>query len=928
MFSITARFWVDASSKDTIIQDYYNIARIAGLNSDDSLQAVRSWLGRISKTGVPWLLILDNFDPSLCVEDFLPRTATDSGCVVVTSIRKFRGSTNDDEYGPLEVGPLSTADASHLLLRVANKRDANSEEQALCHRLVARMGCLPLAVAVAGTHIAAHKYPLAEYIERWEFVFERSPSDTGKLGRNIMATMQIAYEHLESIDKSGDTVKLLHFFAFLHAENASIVPLRMAWKSAQMVPNNKQTHLNILPLSFLNLGEPNCGRKQDFRFDENLREALSTLSSLSLLQFDDLEKIQLHSLIHHWIIYRLKSNERRRWWSLTAQNLALSLSQSAPIEYRRSLLPHLNHLLDFEEEDHADLIFGIHESRSMEDFEAAFRFADVYADLGYFERAFKLRRGIWERIEPRVSKDSYQPRCVEEIADLQLRVKALSMLAASCNDRGEIHKALEYQQSATKMMEDVANFDILSPEVYINAKFEEAQYLRQIGEQTRALKILAEIRLALDRSPQNTSEFRLRMLRTSREIELSKLYRSIDPEALERLKVVITEHTALVAEDDHELLTARSELASCYNKAGCEKQALSEHEHILKIRNRESEFHYDTLVAKDDLAKSYSRVGRKDDAITMRESIIEALEKHATHIEIFYPMSLAVRFNYARSLFDVGDVQGALSVHREVLALRQKREQLGDFSWDILQSMEEVALSLFQLALDDYSNRAVHLEEALDLRHAIREITSELMNPKSPETYRIHRNAQRDTAVFYADLCEFDYNTLNGLHLPEEVEPSPMGLLHYAANLLRTTLSFQQQNFGGEDPDTIATLSELGCVLFRMAKCYHSSQKTQHYQAALECFLQIDRHAPEGVDYSIKNMNDLINTYNKLRRLKDATATLRRLLNLQGELLGVDAVETRTTANKFRAELRSRKDDDAAQKEADELERQYRLSSY
>lgn len=914
LVSISARFWVDASSAETITQSYQEIAKKAGLkDNNDVVQAVCSWLAILSEKKVDWLLVLDNFDPSQNISNFLPGTGIDNGCVIVTCIKKLSGA-----YAPLEVGALSVADASKLLLHIANKQSISTDdEQMATEKLVTQLGCLPFAISVAAAHIASNQYSLVEYLERWELIYSRNTENTSGLPRSLSATIQISYDHLQSCDISGNAVRLLHFLAFVRSESASSVPLLRAFVSSKPTSNESTNKWSNKPLILSETATFYHGLNSEMLYEDKIRQSLSVLESLSLLHFDGLNHVQMSALIRHWIFYRLNEVDRRDWWCITASTLALSLSGTAHNNYRQSLLPHLHHLFDMRFSYLAELVFELHASDACEDFEAAFLFADVYAVSGYFETALVLRKGIWERTR----------RKWQSSHNTALQIKALYMLAVAYSDKGDFQKALEYQERATKFVADDASAELLSSDINLNLKLDQAQNLRRVGKANRSAAIIAHIKSVLEKSFHNTTDLMLRVLRVSKEHELGLFQRENNSDSLEKLSRIVTHHQSLVTEDDHELLIAQSELASCYSEAGYEQTAFQIRRHILALRRKESITHHDTLVAMGDFAQSLSRLGGKEEALKIRREVVEMLARSDVAIVESHPTFLAAKFNYARSLLDTGDFQKALKIHQEVLDLRKKSKSPKNLERDILDSIDEVAICLFRQARhdpnDDSSTEC--LAKVLRLHHETESITIRQISDTSVETYRSHLRARTSTALFLADLCVFNSAILERLCLPSNVTPSPGGVLKHAIIILKAILFDQCDVFGTSDLYALTTSYELGRALFNVAKYDDSSRKLEHYNAALNVFMRTHSHAPKGSPLYVRNLLDMIRTYKKLGRVGEAVKRLEELLAIQEERLGHDSGATITTARNLWAELKSRKDDPTSQDSAQRLKETYSL---
>ncbi|KAI9658004.1 MAG: hypothetical protein M1821_002664 [Bathelium mastoideum] len=159
--------WIDATNADTARSSYERIAeelgivldsnnsRASSLNDSKAVPAVLRWLFSRGETDDEWLVIIDNaddvrWDPRAIV----PKG--ERGNIIITSRDRLVPIPFNGSFEELEVGVMSTIEATSLLLQHLHWDSESAPENIVqsCTELVQQLGCLALAVDLAGAHIS------------------------------------------------------------------------------------------------------------------------------------------------------------------------------------------------------------------------------------------------------------------------------------------------------------------------------------------------------------------------------------------------------------------------------------------------------------------------------------------------------------------------------------------------------------------------------------------------------------------------------------------------------------------------------------------------------------------------------------------------------------------------------------------------------
>jgi tetratricopeptide (TPR) repeat protein len=148
-------WWVSASLEPTASTAVARLAEPLGVANagDDEESAVVAVRARLSSAG-RWLLILDDLDDPASVFRLVPETG--GGTVLITSRR--HGGWRATGADPIAVGLWNAADGIAYLLAVSGDNDKEAATE-----IVARLNCLPLAIAQAAAYVDETGTSLARY---------------------------------------------------------------------------------------------------------------------------------------------------------------------------------------------------------------------------------------------------------------------------------------------------------------------------------------------------------------------------------------------------------------------------------------------------------------------------------------------------------------------------------------------------------------------------------------------------------------------------------------------------------------------------------------------------------------------------------------------------------------------------------------------
>ena len=315
----TAFFWIEASQKVTIERDYMNIYRSLFdgqlpvgqdfVTIDDAVLRVKNWF---CEQRDRWLLVFDGADSIDNEEDhnyvdlnyFMPNSTT--GHIIVTT-------RSDTALGMtilegVEVGQLDEPQAIDLFYQCSGVRKHDPEIEDGVRQIVQELGCLALAVNLAGTYVAETprlranvKGYLSEYIQRRQELLNRKPRKLiHQYSESVLTTWETSFRAIQA--ELSEAAKLLSILAFLSFDDIFMDLFGLTPETPEVGPDFRPGP----DLSWRSVLFPE--KKPDFYI---LEDCFRILRRYSFVEWkSDQDSYSMHKLVHAWSHDRLSQEEQ------------------------------------------------------------------------------------------------------------------------------------------------------------------------------------------------------------------------------------------------------------------------------------------------------------------------------------------------------------------------------------------------------------------------------------------------------------------------------------------------------------------------------------------------------------------------------------------------------------------------------------------
>ncbi|PFH44942.1 hypothetical protein AMATHDRAFT_184845 [Amanita thiersii Skay4041] len=634
-------FWVDATSEDTIIFSLKAIAQNNALFAGESRPSIHQILQTISKMTETWFMIYDNADgPPSVIQKHLPKG--NKGNIIITS-RNGALMRLTSNCGT-QVIQMKLDEARLLLARAAGLDETSIEDH--FEEIVVKLGCIPLAVDMAGAYIQATCCSPAHYLGLFSKQCKRLLNDSKYIemsdyGYTTYGAWEISMQRIESraadekYPGAQSAIKILNTLAFLHHID---VPLDLFKRG---IVNYMEDQLevgikNALKPELFHLD--GAGNWDQYLFNSGIQELLS----FSFIQRGVIHNtLSMHPLVHKWISDRLQSLDIQQRY----QDARLILCSSVVLDYMiddyaywLSIIPHIK----------ANDEYG-------KDFEIPDAPGDESRVIGFiFEMA-----GFYAEAEQHLSK--LINKCSEEHGqDHPETLIAMHNLAMNYEYQGrwdDSQKLLEEILEAEKLRlghdhsDTLTTMESLACTYQKQGRWDDAEMLFKEALDARTLK--------LGHDHPST-------LNTIHNLTTTYWHQGKQDDA-ERLFEEILEATKLALGHDHpNRLATMHNLASTYQYQGKLDDAERLFEEVLESRKLKlGNDHPSTLTTRNGLALTYLHQGKLDDAERLFKGVLEARKQKLGHD---HPNTLTTMHNLACTYQKQGRWDDAEKLFKEVLA--------------------------------------------------------------------------------------------------------------------------------------------------------------------------------------------------------------------------------------------------------------------
>jgi tetratricopeptide (TPR) repeat protein len=716
----TSIFWIDAGQKETLERDYLSIYRLlfsrlsAGSELptvSEAVTMVKSWFhGQSGRS----LLIFDNahtidnpYDISyIDLNYFLP----DAPCVDAIITTRSSRAQEMTALKAVKVAGMEEAEAAELFRTSAKLAKTGLEVEKEIILIIHELGYLALAIALAGSYIAATprlrlniRSYLPEYRERRKQLLGIKGSMLiHRYGESVLSTWETSFAVIER--QSTMAARLLSLLAFLNFDDIFPALFERSTDRTKLIggtseASDRRWQVYLLPDSPL---DPYA-----------IQGAFEILRTYSLIQWrDEQGGYAIHKLVHAWSQDRLEV-EQQRHLSLMALELLTDIIPSTvgnPI-FGIRLVPHVmanfavvSAITAASATIRGDVLNDILDSVTI--------VGDFLRDLGRWSDEYEVRAFHFREI------------CKLAGTEHPSTLTSMNNLAEVLSRQGKHKQAEEIHRQALGLYEAIlgkmhpstlTSMNNLAEALRSQGKYDQAEELHRqtlkLGEMIlgpehpstlASMSNLAEV-LSNQGKDEQAEEMHRKVLRL-REMILGEEHPSTltsmsnladalsiqgkDEQAEEMHRQVLRLREKVLGKEHPSTLMSMSNLAVVLTRQESYEQAEEMHRHVLRLRGMAlGKEHPHTLMSMNNLASLLSGQGRYEQAEEMHR---QALRLRETVLGKQHPSTLTSMSNLANVLSDQGKYEQAEEMHRQVSRLSET--VLGKEHPDTLASMNNLAL--------------------------------------------------------------------------------------------------------------------------------------------------------------------------------------------------------------------------------------------
>ncbi|MBA7490595.1 hypothetical protein ES702_01133 [subsurface metagenome] len=321
-------FWIDARVKETIERDITHIHKLiysdldtSSATVEDAIAAVKNWFSteerQKDKRRALW--IMDSADaidhereaPSyIDIQRYLP-DALNLDIIVTTRSSRARCMSS---YDSVEVEKMSKTEAKLLFLRNANMLHKCEEADREASKIVEELGCLALAVALAGSYVSETKIEVQQYLPRYRadrtrMLALKPRKLEHQYTEGVLSTWELSFAALQR--QSPVAAQLLILLAFLNPNDIFLG----LFEDELNAPNDPD---DLDEPRWLDLLSPD-GTHTNITIIES---AFTAIEAYSLISWQvDQSAYTMHNMVHAWGHDRLEVPRRCEWSFATLELL-------------------------------------------------------------------------------------------------------------------------------------------------------------------------------------------------------------------------------------------------------------------------------------------------------------------------------------------------------------------------------------------------------------------------------------------------------------------------------------------------------------------------------------------------------------------------------------------------------------------------------
>ncbi|MEU0243198.1 tetratricopeptide repeat protein [Streptomyces sp. NPDC006235] len=323
-------------------------------------------------------------------------------------------------------------------------------------------------------------------------------------------------------------------------------------------------------------------------------------------------------------------------------------------------------------------------------------------------------------------------------------------------------------------------------------------------------------------------------------------------EAMVLMEQVLAAREQLLGNDHPNTLTARTNLAASYQTAGQTTAAITMKEQVVAESERLlGNDHPDTLIARNNLAVSYRVAGQTTEAIMMTEQLLVDCERL---LGKGHPNTQAVRDNLAASYQEAGQTDKAIMLEEQVLA--HCEQLLGHDHPDTLDARANLAASYWQ---------AGRVDEAVGPLEQLVADSVQVLGGDHASTI----TARSNLAVFY----------------------SQAGRVPEAIDLQKRVVDDRERLLGRDHSDTLTARANLAVSYWRAGETGEA--------IAIEEQVVADYVRLLGSDHSdtLTARAELALSYHQAGRIREAISLQEQVVARRAQLLGHNHPDTVRSRN-------------------------------